>query len=388
MNRKPCPNINLLFLLAVGQLVLLAGCDTTADFDASLLPTIMVTGQTVTSQPATEEESTSRPVEEASPTECTLQPGPTESTLKKTPTILSTITPLPAASQTTIPASFTPDITLTQPPSSQTPEESPTVSVTILSFEANVEPFSRRAPGDQVTLAWETEGGEMVTICARDHNLWEIECRAELPQSGTATFVMPQTFWVEYQLQVGGLSSEQWPVLLVHVTCPQDWFFTDPATPFACPSQTASYLNAVAQTFQEGVMIINQFGDITILASNQSLYRSIWGKSGGIGDTSSIVPPDGLYLPDPALAAAWLGEYQGTEDLKDQLGWATGPATSYMVVGQCEVNPPGPTLQPCYILGPDNTIYQLTYDKIYMETGASGYKEGTWQAYQPDQPDS
>ncbi|MBN1313516.1 MAG: hypothetical protein JXB30_19070 [Anaerolineae bacterium] len=386
MNRILHPRTSLSLLIAAGQLALLAGCDT-ADFDAVALQTQagQSTHQKVIDEWMTAEETPDWLIKELSETQAASQDDTLEPTPERTLTQATSFpSPLPILKGTVLPTISTPTSALTPSPSPKATELSGNTPTTVISFEADVEPFSRVPPDSQVTLSWEIEGGGWVAICSRDHNSWELECQTDLPQSGTTRFVMPQAFWVEYQLQVSGLSAGMWPTLLVHATCTQDWFFSDPPPPFACPNQTVSYLNAVAQPFQGGMMIINQFGDISIFETEELLYRDIWGESGGIGDTSNLIPPDGLYLPDPVLAPAWLGEYQGTEDLRERLGWATEPAVPYLVTSQCEVNPPGPHIQPCYLLGPDDTIYQFTYDKIHTETGSPGYKEGEWQIYQPE----
>ena len=235
----------------------------------------------------------------------------------------------------------------------------------------------RAEPGDVVTLAWETHGGQ-AQICpsARYVLSTPADCRS-VSASGQMRFTIPGEAsgfgYVDFTLKVWGGSGDMDAVrtstLSVGLICPTPWFFSDEMRAGVCPREAIeSY--AAAQRFQHGLMIwIEEMGRYAVLHEAPLPHDPTRKRVTLINDpleivrdtSSAVTPPEGLHAPVSGFGLVWRGDVSRSPGFREALGWALAPEFGYTTIYQCDDARPsgGRSWQMCTLQGPDGEVIVL-----------------------------
>jgi hypothetical protein len=260
-----------------------------------------------------------------------VKPSPTATpTRTPKPTTTSTRTPTPTATPTT-----RPQPTRQPPPPTATPTPEPLI---IRSFTA--EPMAAK-PGGDVTLTWESTGGEWAAITPTD----PLAPSMTVPSSGSIVVTVEgdKHHWQEFELVVSNAADETAYWSLSVEICPYEFFFTPAPEDWPrCPHKPACSSPAVEQRFEGGRMIwlkevpaaCSLSGDtegpfIYVLYSDDQYpswqrFLDTWTPAQP-ADDPTIVPPEGKYQPVRGFGKLWRND----TELQGRLGWALAPEQGF-----------------------------------------------------------
>ena len=287
------------------------------------------------------------------------------------------------------------------PGTTRTPEPTPAPAVVdvgnsasqpeILRFE--VAPDDRLEIGDMVTVRWSVRNQLHTGLCFRygtrgPRSLREQGggCFSHLPGEGSQSFTLSpyangETYYAHFWLDVaGGIPDPDDPNVLhdpthaqvdvyVPVACGYRWFTEE--SPRWCPKDPPRSVGAMAQTFQNGIMVYvpNREGTpphaVTVYyydaARGANRYRLFMNAPAQPPD-ANLVTPNGVLVPDPMFYSVWSGAAdsatrRGAQALRDVMGWATGDPVSFVRITQCEEGPGTP--DSCYVSMPHGMVYEV-----------------------------
>ncbi len=287
-------------------------------------------------------------------------------TVTPTPAVVVEVTHFPTTTATptlTSAASLTPTLPPTttvqplpmptQPPGSALPTGTVVVTVPagtlIQSFSAQPTEIN---PGESFTLAWKVKAGQAV--------LWSISPTGQLSTSesvaleGSKQITTSTTArnFVTYMLYVQAGSQSESQMVTVRLRCPDTWFMANP--PGDCPLTSALVSQGVYQYFQSGLMIWVQGSSMIFVLYYDSntprwdAFTDTW-QPGMTEQDDTLTPPAGMLQPLRGFGKVWR-EQPG---VRDRLGWATLPETSFSTAYQCNSQPKYNT---CYLKGPAGVI--------------------------------
>ncbi|MEZ4643265.1 MAG: hypothetical protein R3E31_11130 [Chloroflexota bacterium] len=132
--------------------------------------------------------------------------------------------------------------------------------------------------------------------------------------------------------------------------------------PAICPGSAPAFTPAIAQEFENGLLIADEGNQLLYVFLHDGSYRLLdLPANNGAAVTD---PPADRFAPADSFAAAWT-------DLGDTLGWGLAPAVNYEMVQQHDAGLP-PTGGPQYVLRP--AFFYLTV----ADNRVIAYNEGAW----------
>jgi hypothetical protein len=190
-----------------------------------------------------------------------------------------------------------------------------------------------------VLLSWEARG-ERAELSWYNHH-GQSEGWREVGLSGSTTVKLRDKdpvadHWVDFKLYVvreSGVYTYTERRLRVTLVCRLGWFFSPP--PEGCPSEAANRISLIGQRFEGGVVLGDATRARVYLDERGQPYVSLGLRLLPQEDLTDAAPPAGLFLPAPEFSGVWAGLLPGQEDLRGRLGWATGPAVTFDSARQC-----------------------------------------------------
>jgi hypothetical protein len=232
-----------------------------------------------------------------------------------------------------------------------------------------VTPTTTLTLGETISLTWEAIG-EQAALCPII-GTGPIHCQ-DVPLTGTLAVVTDEKTmaYVGFGLRVTTAQSFTWAVVDVHLQCQdlRDWFFENP--PAKCPAEEPSYSYAAAQYFEHGFMIWTEQPDKFYLFFDEIFFNEVRvftfieaPYTFQPGEPVEETPPPGYYEPVSGFGKLWRGEVVGvsSEEVRQRLGWATGPEFGFDTAYQCET-PSHPRIWICYLRGPNGAVLLLYPD--------------------------
>jgi hypothetical protein len=194
----------------------------------------------------------------------------------------------------------------------------------------------RISQGDTLTVSWQTEGVDTVTVCAIPNLQAEQRTCFDAAPSGTEVVeTSPQATIYEITLTYSNGAAEgvAQEVVCVDVS---DLFFQDPHGRCGAAPPVPSY--AAAQQFEGGLMIwVEQSDTFFVFLADHTFYRftaPLAFKEGASEKNRVGGAPEGRYEPVSGFGLLWRGEVEGAELLRELLGWALAPEFGFQTVTQ------------------------------------------------------
>ncbi len=137
--------------------------------------------------------------------------------------------------------------------------------------------------------------------------------------------------------EMGRKSQTVRQVLTVTIRCPYTYFFG--ATSVAdvagtCPLDAVQTVPGAFQTFEQGMMIWrSDTHEILVLYPDGRYWPFADTWTDGEPDAVTETPPTGRYAPVRGFGKLWASENSGNDatPLRQKVGWATAPETSYTI---------------------------------------------------------
>jgi hypothetical protein len=241
-----------------------------------------------------------------------------------------------------------------------------------------------------VLLAWQA-WGERAELSWYDHH-GQLEGWREVPLSGSTTVKLRDEdpvadHWVDFKLYVvreSGVYTYTEQRLRVTLVCRLTWFFSPP--PDGCPTDEPRTASLVSQRFERGVILGDATHARVYLDQAGQTYLSFGLRLLPQADLGDETPPAGLFLPAPEFSGIWAGLLSQHEDLRDRLGWATGPPVTFDSARQCaQPEQPGPPCD-CFQLGTEGQVYHAQIagepEAIWLDDKwPLSYARGTWELW-------
>lgn len=284
-------------------------------------------------------------------------PAPGETASPEAPSASPTATPVPMATAT--PLATWPAIAVTPPPGATiVPGQGPQ----IVFLQSNV---LYAAPGQDVTLEWESSGGQAATLYTAGPQ-GQLGAVLATTAGGTISYTVPvdaldaQRFAL-FVTDAAGYTSQA--TLAVRVPCPAIWFFAAGAG--ECPGGNAVVSNGAEQHFDGGTMLWNEHDKRIYVLYNDpaqgyfagpqwAAYPDEWTE--GMPETDeTIEPPVGRKQPRRGFGLVW----RTYPEVRQGLGWATDSESGY------------------------SQSVQITARRIHNWTYIAARHDGTW-ALGPD----
>ncbi len=274
----------------------------------------------------------------------------------------------------------------TQVPTAPQPTSKLTLTPTALATKAakapevisfTVAPTTTRRLGDKFTATWQATGTRAV-LCPTIYGyagepVQQVSACSDVPLAGTKSITVDEISltWSGVQLSVfaGDSKDSSW----VHISAGcdgfRDWFFGN--APLVCPQAAATHSPAAAQHFERGLMVWVKQPDTFYIFYETSQqpprvfeeihapYRFRPGASPN--NRAGETPPRGLYEPVSGFGQLWRGEIEGAQNVRQRLGWAKEPESSFNTSYQCEIAL-FPRLWNCYLGSPDGKVLALRPD--------------------------
>lgn len=252
------------------------------------------------------------------------------------------------------------------PPSVSTPAPSPPAAnlavpqITLFT----VTPTNALTIGDTISLTWQAQG-ERAEICFISGQ--PIRCQAATLTGGRAITV-EETMLTQaidgVGLRVTASEVFTWSIVPLDFQCRgSGWFFANP--PATCPATEPVYAPAAAQYFEHGFMIWTEQPDRFYVFYEEG-QEFVWTEAPYTFKTPEPVgpatPPPGAYEPKSGFGQVWRGEIAGLDNIRQRLGWATGPEFSFEAAYQCALTTAYYHLWSCYLRGPAGQVLWLHPD--------------------------
>jgi hypothetical protein len=208
-------------------------------------------------------------------------------------------------------------------------------------------------PGAAVTLTWDVQGADSVSITQTVPNVTAtpVVVEAQSPK-GTAEVFLPDyaAYSVIYTLTTpDGQTSAQ---ASVAVHCPYTYFF---GAGEGCPSGEAFDVGAVYQEFENGYMLWrSDTNDIYVLFDDGSARYFVEANYANLPDPAlDEMPPLDRQSPSEGFGKVWAN----AAGIRDQLGWALDDEIGYnaAIQGVALTRDPRPSVS-FYMTLPDDTV--------------------------------
>jgi hypothetical protein len=226
--------------------------------------------------------------------------------------------------------------------------------------------------GDTVEVSWDVENAADITLTVTPRDRITVNLGVGLPETGTLTYTIPEDghfnrvdFWLT-AADSAGQSEDR--LAFIYMNCEIPWFFDEPHGASNCSLQLGAEVDAAYQNFEGGMMLWRvDTNEIYVLGSDGrfEIFQDTWVQ--GEDFTSGEAPPEGLLAPVRGFGKVWAQQAR----VRDELGWATAPETSYRMQVQSEA-----AVYKAYFLYvtlPDGSI-------LYLNMGTSLAPMGTWAA--------
>ena len=243
-----------------------------------------------------------------------------------------------------------------------------------------ITPTTTQNVGDVLDMSWEASGDRAEICPVSGPGPVENRCRA-VELSGSTQFVTDEAAmsYTGFMLRVWQGTSWKLAVEDVRLQCKnlRPWFFGgqgEPAPPVSCPEAAADISSAAGEMFEHGFMVwVEDADDFYVFYEGQDsagfqtfdwiLEPQASLKPGASPDNrTGETPPPGLYEPVGGFGMIWRGEVEGVRpDVRDWLGWATGPEFAYETAYQCKTST-YPGMWDCFLRGPQGQILELRPD--------------------------
>jgi hypothetical protein len=231
----------------------------------------------------------------------------------------------------------------------------------IISF--SVSPTTTTAIGQIVALEWQAKG-EKVEVCGLSE-AGPTDCLS-VPISGKMNYVAKDASSTFPALVLRVFIKDESTTASVPVRLCADataWFFT-PA-PARCAS-AANQGRGAAQNFEHGSMVWIPKPDMFLVfyADAQQTFQRVEARysfrPGASTDNRIGGAPRGLVEPVSGFGQIWRGELYGSENVRQNLGWATAPEFEFDAAYQCAMA--SGLLWSCYLRDPRGQILWLRPD--------------------------
>jgi hypothetical protein len=218
--------------------------------------------------------------------------------------------------------------------------------------------------GNVISLTWQALG-QQAEICFISG--YPIRCQ-DVPLMGSQAITVDETMLAQ---AIGGVGLRvttsdvfTWSIVMLDFQCRvQDWFFENP--PARCPASKPVYSAAAAQYFEHGFMIWTEQPDrfyVFFDAGHEFVQYSAPYDFETPEPVETATPPPGYSEPVSGFGRVWRGEIFGLDNVRQRLGWATGPEFAFETVYQCELATAYYRLWACYLLGPGGKVLHLRPD--------------------------
>jgi hypothetical protein len=173
-----------------------------------------------------------------------------------------------------------------------------------------------------------------------------------------------------FRLAVEGSNgvSQSAEISISGLACAQEWFFNNPTERCPTPSVTSF---ATAQRFEHGQMIWIQKLDKFYIFYDSGLQAwptnldIVWPltlkPNASLDNQVRETPPPGYIEPAGNFGLIWRGEAEGTEGVRQRLGWAKEPKIGFRTIYQCGVGSDNCAYYPGYLRDPEGKILNLYY---------------------------
>lgn len=279
----------------------------------------------------------------------------------------TTVTALTEANCLENPENLLPGQTIYLPERPLTPTPPPTPTPTpdlnaakpeILNFAIDVPAF-RPGPGEKIRVIWESTGSSTQICFNYALNIYN-ECYQVAP-AGVLTHTLKgddpvADHWLDVTLEARNTTSSTTASERVKLHCHNQWF-ADGISEW-CPTLAADGSFAQAQWFEGGLIIHANHSAMVIFEEPGTPCLAYSFLPNLSMDTSFLQPPDGRFLPDPALGKLYLGQFRLSETIRPRLEWATSELLEFAWETQCEETPTG--LGQCFASAPDGRVYKYT----------------------------
>jgi hypothetical protein len=227
-----------------------------------------------------------------------------------------------------------------------------------------VTPTSALTVGNVISLTWQAIG-EQAEICFISG--YPIRCQ-DVPVTGSQVITVDETMLAQ---AIGGVGLRvmasdvfTWFIVTLDFQCRvTGWFFDNP--PSECPEAEPVYSPAAAQYFERGFMLWTERPDRFYVFFDEG-HKFIWSEAPYTFETPTPVetatPPSGYSEPVSGFGRVWRGEISGLDNVRQRLGWATGPEFAFETAYQCELATAYYRLWACYLLGPSGKVLHLYPD--------------------------
>lgn len=234
-----------------------------------------------------------------------------------------------------------------------------------VSGSAEIEYFTTDAPsvrpGDKLTLFWSTKGVTQAIIYRLDAD----GKRAQVFNVGRSGSLEVATNpadrgSVQFTLSIGEAARPVEQTISIPISCTDEWFFNP--QPGGCPSTVSIPTAAAEQLFQHGRMIWIETQTRIYVFFNDGKSDSknpAWTffpdefKDGQPESDPSFSAPAGMSQPVRGFGLVW----RGNKAVRDRIGWATAPETSYSGMLQGDATVDNGLM---YIRTKDGSVLELT----------------------------
>lgn len=297
-------------------------------------------------------------------------------------------TPVTTPTRSNAPTAVVPTNAPTQAPTAVQPSQTgkPTLAATLSASPAanaprvisfTVVPTTTHRLGEKISATWQAQGTR-ATLCP---TIWgsggpveQAPACSDVPLAGTKSITTDEKSleWSGLQLRVTTGETSDRSVVEIHVGCQgfRDWFFSN--APLVCPQAAAIHSPAAAQHFEHGLMVwVKQPDTFYIFYETNQVWpprvfeeiRAPYGFRPGASPNNRVgeTPPRGLYEPVSGFGQLWRGEFEGVQNVRQRLGWATEPEFSFNSSYQCAMAL-FPRLWDCYLGIPDGKVLVLRPD--------------------------
>ncbi|MBN1427259.1 MAG: hypothetical protein JXB07_02665 [Anaerolineae bacterium] len=291
-----------------------------------------------------------------SPTVTATLPPTSSPTASPSATPSPTTEPSPTTSQMIYPRLPRQSAPAAQPTETATPTRIPTLAPGTLIKEFVASPPAVD-PGESFTLSWKTIATRAVLCRFVEHGGGSVtDCHDVSLNGARQVHTDHQTYnQITYALYAYYGDSETNPHEVVfapvQVYCRDTWMLDYP--PSTCPRRSGLLTEGTIQYFEHGLMVWlrgNRMIYVLFKDDNSPGFYNVsddWYP--GLPESDpTIVLPLGAYQPTHGFGRVWRGE-TSIGNVRDRLGWAVAPETSYTAILQCDTAEE----EICYLTGPE-----------------------------------
>ena len=228
----------------------------------------------------------------------------------------------------------------------------------IINFAIDVPAF-RPGPGEKISVIWETKGSS-TEICFNYAKGIYRACQ-QVGSSGVITHALKSDdpvadHWLDVTLETRNEYTSATASERIKLHCHNEWFAEGISE--WCPTVGRQGSLAQAQWFEGGLIIHDPYSTHVIFEEPGTPCLAYGYLPDLTMDTGFLHPPDGRFLPDPALGKLYMGQFRMSETIRPRLAWATSELLEFPWEYQCEETPSG--MGDCFASAPDGRVYKYT----------------------------